>query len=314
MQDEGAELKRHLERLEAARRDPALVATVPRVVAAGFGAIPLGEASGALEVAVAEGASPRAVAALGRVLARPVIPIVVGDALIHVYLRRIYLRNETLNFHTFLEEDFLERESLTPLLREEKETEPVKPHLHPDPERLVLLDYAYRSVLTNLDAAGGPVPFHAGETDLAFEVEGEGAILGARVYRREELPASVILLARESYSLAGIERAHGWRAHEVRKLPFVIHPSELQLTGIEADGTLHFYVYDRVVKLAPGDERRFDVEYYFLSMGQRYRRHLTLRIYGIWSVPRARVRRVLDPLRWGPEHLRRWLGFDLSGD
>ena len=48
------DIKVQLERLEAARRDKALIARVPRVVAAGFGAIPLGERDGALEVAVAE--------------------------------------------------------------------------------------------------------------------------------------------------------------------------------------------------------------------------------------------------------------------
>ncbi len=51
-------------------------------------------------------------AALGRVLGRPVVPVPFGDALIQVYLRRIYLKDDTLNFHTFIEEDFLEREEM----------------------------------------------------------------------------------------------------------------------------------------------------------------------------------------------------------
>lgn len=302
------EIKEQLARLEVARRDKALLATVPRVVAAGFGAIPLGERGGTLEVAVAECAGPRAVAALPRVLARPVRPVVFGDAVMHVFLRRIYLEDESLNFHTFVEEDFLERESSLPLLRTEKEYEPVKPVLRPDPERLVLLDYAYRSDLRNLDAKGGPAPFEAGPTDLAFELVGDGAVL----HRIEPLPPAVLIVARESYSYAGLEHAHGWRAHEIRKLPFFVHPTELQVTGIEPDGTLHFYVYDRVERVRPGETPLFDVTYHFLSMGQRLRRRLKLKVYGLASVPRARVRATPDPIAWRPEHLERWLGFDLE--
>ena len=312
---EGSEIKAQLERLEGVRRDPALVAAVPRVVAAGFGVIPLGLApGGALEVAVAETAGPRAVAALDRVLERPVIAHPFGDAVIQVYLQRIYLEKDTLNFHTFVEEDFLERDDCLPLLRVEKENEPVKAHLHPDPERLVLLDFAYRSELENADAPAGAAPFHAGDTDLPWELEPavDGAERTATIHRREDLPAHVLILARESYCNAGIEHAHGWRGHEIRRLPFLIHPTELQITGVEANGALHFYIYDRIEKLAPGETRRFDVTYWFLSMGQRLKRHLVLKVYEIASVPRARVQRTVDALSWRPEHLERWLGFDLA--
>jgi hypothetical protein len=309
-----AELKSQIERLEAARRDAALVASVPRVVAAAFGVLPLCEAEGgALEVAAVESASPRALAALPRVLGRPVRAVPFGDALIHVYLKRIYLRDDAINFHTFETEDFLARDDLLPLLGEEKENEPVRPHVRPDPERLVLLDYAYRSELRNLDAPAGAAPFHAGETDLPFDFsESQDGGPLAVVHRREELPPAVLILARESYSLAGMEHAHGWRGHEVRKLPFFIHPTELQITGVEACGTLHFYLYDRIEKVKPGGELRYDVTYHFLSMGQRLRRHLALRVYRIASVPRGRVRRTVDALGWKPEHLERWLGFDMA--
>lgn len=308
-----AEIKSQLERLEAARQDPALIASVPRVVAAAFGALPLRETGGGtLELAVAESASPRATAALGRVLGREVRPVAFGDAVIHVYLKRLYLQEGTLNFHTFQDEAFLEHAELALMLREEKETEPVKPHVRPDPERVVLLDFAYRSELKNLDAPAGASPFHAGDTDLPFEVEGAGDGASALVHRREDLPATVLMLARESYALAGIDHAHGWRGHEVRKLPFLIHPTELQVTGVESDGTLHFYLYDRIDKVRPGNSFRFDVTYFFLSMGHRLRRSLALKVYDIHSVPRSRVRRTVEALHWEPVHLERWLGFDLA--
>jgi hypothetical protein len=91
----------------------------------------------------------------------------------------------------------------------------------------------------------------------------------------------------------------------------MIHPSELQVTGLEPDGALELFVYDRVERVRPGESPRYEVTYHFLSMGQRLRRKLVLKVYGLWIVPRAEVARTRDALPWEPEHFRRWLGYDL---
>ena len=307
-----SEIKAQMERLEAVRKDAGLIATIPRVVAAEFGVVPLRLEGDVLEVASIPGVSPRVIEALSRALEKRVEPVPFEEALVHLYVTQLYVQKRALNFNTFTEDDFLERPDCLKKLLEEKESEPVKPHLRPDPARLALLDYAYRSVLENLDSRAPAAGFQAGGTELAFEVAGEGEAAVTRIFRREDLPGSVLVLARESYSYAGIEHAHGWRSHEVRAFPFYIHPTELQLTGIEADGTLHLYVYDHVEKVRPGETPRYEVCYQFLSMGTRLRRTLRLKVYGIWHVPRDKIERTVDPIRWTPFHLQRWLGFDLA--
>ncbi len=308
-----AEIKQQVERLEAARKDLKLLASVPRVVAAQFGAIPLGADGDSLEVAVAAGVTAETLAGLERALKRKVVPRRFDDGIVHLYLSRLYLKKENLNFHTFLEADFLERDDCCARLVEEKDMEPVKPRIAADPRRVVLLDYAYRSVLEPLDARSFSVSFdEEAACDLAFEVDDDDPLEPeVTIARADPLPDTVFILARESYSYAGIEHKHGWRAHEVDKLPFMVHPSELQVTGIEEDGTLHVFVYDRVERVRPGESPRFDVTYHFLSMGQRLKRRLTLKIYGVWSVRREAVKRTTESIRWRADDLRRWLGFDL---
>jgi hypothetical protein len=311
-----AEIKAQVERLEGARRDPALLATVPRVVAAQFGVVPIAAIDGGgIEVATVPGVTPHALYALERALRRRVVATPFDDGLVQLYVSRLYLKKETLNFHTFLEEDFLERDDALERLVLEKELEPVPPHVAPDPGRLALLDYAYRSVLESLDGRPWPLSFDEESlTDLAFAVDGPaegGEAVTATIARAEDLEPAVFLLARESFSQGGLEHKHGWRSAEVSRLPFMIHPTELQITGIDPDGTLHLYIYDRVERVKPGDRPRFDVTYHFLSMGQRLRRRLTLKIYGLWTLARSAVRRTADPIPWSAGHLERWLGFDV---
>jgi hypothetical protein len=230
-------------------------------------------------------------------------------------LNRLYPRAPAVNFHTFTREDFLASPELVRLLLVEKPHEPVKPTLRPDPRRLALFDYDYQSRLTALDAPPERRGFEveAGSTDLAFGILTDGDRLVAAVHREEPVPRGVHLIVRESYATTGGEPAHGWRSHEVRKLPFMIHPTELQVTGLASDGALTLLVYDDLVQVRPGDTPSFTITYYFLSMGQRLKRTLWLRIHGLWSLPRDELRYTKEALPWTPEHLRRWLGAELAG-
>jgi hypothetical protein len=228
-------------------------------------------------------------------------------------MRRMYPSEEGLNFHTFVDEDFLERPENDRFLREEKPYHPEKAHVRPDPERVVLLDYSYRSTLAAIDEPQALPPFEAGDLDLPFEVDAsDGEDPRALYNRREDLPRSVLVLARESYSSAGLEHSHGWRGHELRELPHMIHPSELQITGVEADGTLHFFLYDKVERVRPGATLRFDTQYYWMQTGKRLKRRLFLHVHAITSVARARMTRTVDPIPWTARHLERWLGNDLA--
>ena len=313
-----AEIKSQVERLEGARRDPRLLARVGKVVAAQFGAIPIGApAPDALEVALATGTSQAVVAGLRRVLGLQIIPAYFDENLVHLFVSRLYLQNDTLNFHTFTDEGFLERDANVPLLKAETPMEPVPTRNALPPDRVIALDYAYRSVLETVDRRHIAVNFEEQKeaaTDLHVAIEeppGEEPLL--RCARKGgDLPSTVFLVAQESYSYAGLEHRHGWRAHEVKALPHMVHPSEIQVTDALPDGSIQLYVYDRIERVRPGETPRFDVTYYFLSMGQRLRRRLIVKVYGLWSVPRARVRCSTAALPWSAAHLERWLGHDLA--
>ncbi len=313
-----SQIKAQVSRLEAVKADPKLVSVLSSVVAASFGVIPLAvndeNGERRIEVAAAPTVNGAAMELLGRILERRVEVVPFEPQLVQIYLSRLYLKSESVNFNTFVEEDFLARPESIDRLTTEKDGEPVKPHVRPDPERIVLLDLAYRSVLENLDVHMGSTKYEAGETELPFGVvRGPIEGMGRAVLRRDEdLPPSVLILASESYSYDGIEHSHGFRAHEIRKLPHNIHPTEVQITGVESTGAVHFYVYDRVVRVAPGETPRFDLAYHFLSGGNRYRRRLAIQVYELTTVKRIAIRRTSEPIPWTPAHLTRWLGYDLE--
>ena len=87
----------------------------------------------------------------------------------------------------------------------------------------------------------------------------------------------------------------------------MIHPSEIQITRIAADGSLTFYLYDRLEALRPGQTRAWPVSYYFLSMGHRHSRELNLRIHSLTVVPRDQLTLSPEPIEWTGEDLDRWL-------
>lgn len=294
-------------RLEAVRKRADLLALIPRVAAAGFGLLPLEAGDGWLEVAASPRVAPTALAALERILGRSLRVIPVPEGLVHVYLGKLYPRQPPINFETFPDEGFLERPEEAQRLLCEKPYEPVAPVVRPDPERLILLDYAYATHLWHLDGVAAGPTFRAGDTDLLFDVDPEDPER-AVVQGEAPVPRAVHLLVRCSYEGHGGEHEHGWKGHQVRRLPFMIHPTELQVTGVRADGTLDLLVYDDEVQVHPGETPRFEVTYCYLSMGQRLRRRLQLEIRGLWSFPRGRVRVQPDPLPWRPEHLARWIG------
>lgn len=305
-----ADIRAQVERLEAVRADEDLLKLFTPVVAAGFGAIPVARRGITLEVAFPKSVRPATVVALGRALGVRVEPWFAEDAVLQAYLARLYLRGQSVNFNTFLDEDFLARPEALPLLLVEKENEPVKPHVRADPGRLVLLDMAYRSVLEDLDGSSPPSPYEAGDTDRPFDLDEDGG--GAILHRPDDPAREVLLLVSESYCYEGCEHRRGWRAHEVQALPHLIHPSEVQVCGLESDGTLHFYVYDRVERVRPGQTQRFDLRYHFLSFGHRYRRSIAIQVYALRNVKREDLRRTGDALPWTVDHLARYLGHDLQ--
>lgn len=97
----------------------------------------------------------------------------------------------------------------------------------------------------------------------------------------------------------------------VRGLPVLLHPTELQLAHIAADGTLSVHLYDHVETLCPGKTPTWAIEYWYLDLGQRQHRHLRLSIRGYRVVPRGQVRVLPGPAPWTPGALAEILGLGL---
>jgi hypothetical protein len=306
--------------LEAAARDPGLLREVPAVVAAGFGVLPLRRLGDVLTVACLPGASRRALRALRRVLGVEVVATPFERESLLAAIRDAYLSGEeTVNYPTFLDPDFLDDPAAVAALGAEK-VEAVPPaRLELPPDRVALVTLSYRSTLESLDAParGGALPdlertkLQLGPLDVGWVRRGEAVHVhpgpaglpdDARVLLTE-YRATDVLLAR------GVRSSeHAVRACALDALPHVIHPTEVQLVGVDRQGGLALHVYDRLERVAPGARRRLEVAYCFLSYGTRLRRTIELVVEEVITV----ARRALDvhnhPAPWGAEELGRWLG------
>lgn len=307
--------------LSAAARDASLVALVPPVVALGFGVLALRRLGDVLTVACSPDANRRALRLLRAVLRLEIVATPFEDRLLREAVKEAYADgSESINFPTFQGREFLEDEANAELLRREKVEDlgPIACELPPD--LLVLLNLDYRTTLTSLDRGGpcGALPDPArtrvelAGLEACWRAGPDGAVTawlpGA------ELPPRARLLwneVRTSETLGGRGRREEQSARGlvVEDLPHVIHPSEVQLTGIGADGALSIHAYDRRERLAPGTRGvTLRVVYQFLSWGERLERSIELRLHDLRVVPRAQVRLAAPPMPWGKEELGRWLG------
>lgn len=307
--------------LQAAARDKSMVALVPPVVALGFGVLALSRMGDVLTVACSPAANRQALRLLRAVLRLEVVATPFEDRLLREAVKEAYADGgEAVNFPTFQEREFLADEASAEVLRREKVEDlgPIVCELPAD--RLVLLTLDYRTRLTSLDrgAPGGALPDPArshvelAELETCWRAGPDGSVTawlpGA------ELPPKARLLwneVRTSETLGprGRREEQAARGVVVEALPHVIHPSEVQLTGIAADGALSIHAYDRRERLAPGSRGvSIRVVYQFLSWGERLERTIELLLHDLRSIPRAELRLAAPPMPWGKEELGRWLG------
>lgn len=222
-------------------------------------------------------------------------------------IERVYLGNGDLNLPTFESPDFLADPASAPIILEEK-VEPLPESWNrSDPEQLVFLDLSLRSRLENLDR-DEPVDIKPGAADLAFKMVNGLPVL----FLDEELDSDVALVVQRSFFHDGAEHVKSMGGALVRSLPLRVHPTEIQLVGIEADGSVVFHLYDRRDTVRPGETAEFQVSYYYLRYGMRYRRQLDLNVHGVWQVPRSHVTRGTTDDWVGPEDLERLFGLDFD--
>jgi hypothetical protein len=313
--------------LEAAARDPELRGHVPPVVAAGFGVLPLELRGELLTVACFPRARSEVLAALRRVLDREILATPFEERELYKAIRQAYFADDqSVNFPTFRAPDFLEDPARAVLLRQEKVEALGDVRCDLAPEDLVLASLSYSTSLRSLDlppGGGGALPdprrtrLELGDLDTAgWRREGDGWRLHLPGATTLSPAASLVLTEFRHSELRHLAPGscvgeHETRASVVEELPLVLHATEVQVVGIEADGALVVHSYDQRLRCPPGSPPvNLDLTYYFLSYGSRLQRTIQIRVHEVQRIPRATVVLERSPAPWGPADLARWLGVE----
>jgi hypothetical protein len=307
--------------IEQALRNRELLDAVPAVVALSFGVLPVKKQGSVLTVACFPHANREALRLLREVLLHEIVAFPVEERPLQTALQKAYQTDDdrSPNFPTFREPDFLGRPGAAQALRCEK-VEPIGATGSSLAEgAIVLAAWSYRSCLWNLDhpGTGGALPeprttkYELRDQELAWAVDKSGSPfrVGAK------LAPDAVLLANEWRLSDHRHVAPGalFAEHRVLgtalgpgELPYVIHPTEVQLARVEPSGALVFHVYDHEVRVLPEEPTTFHCSYHFLSFGNRLRREIEVEVHELSVADRAQL-----PLRegspgWTPRELERW--------
>jgi hypothetical protein len=313
-------LERRKAILRSAAKDRELLDNVPSVVAAGFGVLPLRRLGDVLTVACVPRANRQALRLLRDVLQLEVVATPMEEHLVREAIETGYFSNdEPVNFPTFRSPEFLEDRANALVLHEQKIEKLGNASCELPVSDVVLATLTFRTRLVNLDLpnAGGALPdpertkVHLGELELPWRRD-EG---GPKVYRLGgELPAGTrLVLAQYRFSeYRHLPRGarlddHGLQGDFVTRFPFVVHPTEIQVLGISATGALRFHVYDHEESFEPGTPAQVELDYHFLSYGNRMHRRIEIQLHDIECRSRAEVGVNSGACPWGVTELARWL-------
>lgn len=299
--------------LDQAIEDQGLQNMLSPVAAVTFGVIPIQKRKGTLLVACGETWLPACKSFVERAVGMPIETVPFRDSVIRHYTLKAYAENCMVNHNTFPDPDFIQRPESFHLLVDNKvdEVGPVGSEL--PSHRLVLLDVTYSSLLHNLDGRRSTGQFFCGRMELPFRTDGSSAEVHA-----DEIEDSVFLIMRINCFHDAVERDaddtfHGIHSVYLDSLPYMVHPSEIQITQVGVDGSVTFYLYDRLETLRPGQTATWPIRYYFMSLGNRHSRDLTLQVHTLAVVDREQVTLTDRPIEWADEDLRRWFRLDEKG-
>jgi hypothetical protein len=309
--------------LDHALRDPELLAVVPPVVALSFGVLPVRKLGSVLTVACFPQANRDALRLLRDVLSLEIVALPVEERPLQSALQKAYhgADERSPNFPTFKMPDFLTQDGAATALRREKVEDVGETGSTLAADTLVLASWTYESCLWNLDhpqmGAALPDPrvtkYELRDDELAWTL-GSGGIPTAWV-RTPPLPREAILLANEFKLSDHRHVAPGalFAEHRVlgscvtaSELPYVIHPTEVQLARVERGGALAFHAYDREERIEPGEARAFACEYHFLSFGNRLRREIRVSVHEVLIAERAKLAVRSGKPPWTARDLERW--------
>jgi hypothetical protein len=309
--------------LDAAIKNAELLSSIPPILAAGFGVVPIARAGQTLTIACFAHVKRPSLEALRKVLGLELVASPFEDQLLHRAISQAYFPNdESLNFPTFLEPDFLERDSCLEQLRTEKVEKVGPPAVRLPPSELVLSTLTYSTTLESLDqdAPSGlrdprRTKFELRDDPVAWLRDGRGCpIVHSDEAQVREGPLAGLLVEYRFSDHLHIAPGALYAEHVLRStpllregLPFVIHPSEIQLERIEADGSLVFHAYDHEEIAKAGRASWFELTYYFLSYGSRLRREIRIAVHEVEVVDRQKLEVRPGPAPWGKTEFGRWL-------
>lgn len=313
--------------LERAIGDKELLATVPPIVAFAFGVIPLEKKGTVLTVAAMRNVNKDALRVLRSVLDHEVVATFFDERLLQTSIDKAYPQDEehAINFPTFDSPDFLARPDIAERLRAVKVETLGHTGAQLDAGSVVLTSITYRGCLENLEyplSRGGlpdarRIKYELRDDDLAWTVEPDGPVVWPDGSKDDEhLPVVLLNEYRFSdhanYSPGSLYAEHTARGVALAGsgLPFVIHPTEVQLLRAERSGALVFHAYDHEETAAPGRPHRFSCRYHFLSFGQRLRRVIDIAVHDVILADRTRVTARRGKPRWGSREVARWFGQD----
>ncbi|MBI2194390.1 MAG: hypothetical protein HYU36_20625 [Planctomycetes bacterium] len=291
-----------LQQVRSALRDPEILGTLTPALAVGFGVFPLAAKEDYVVIGHIPGVCPDCFTFLENYYGKEIVAVQLDEKVATAAIHEAYLKGQSINHDTFSEPDFLLKPENESKLLNEKQDEigSVKEDLNP--EEVLFLETSYRSVRVNLDSAGqDDEKEQIDSEEIPFKVMG-----GTPTVYQKPIASETFLVERRNYRYEGCENRQGIARIDVQAMPHVIHPSELQVTEVHADGSLTLYVYDHFKRVAAGSTARFDVPYYFISFGQRYRRLLTFRIHALWKFRREQVLYASEAPTWDLEDMARW--------
>ena len=300
----------------------ALRETVTAAAAVSIGAVPVGEVGARLVVAAVPGAHTDCEAALSAALERPVALLRFDEDLVREAISRHYPapggEGAGVDLPTFETPGFLRDARAAKALLSEKGGALQEDEIRLPADRLAFVDVRVHSILRSLDVKRR-IEFTPTKSMLAFrlEREAEGADDHRALLFRDKLPSDEVrAIVSQGLFYDGDEHVQAVVSADLTKLPHVIHPSELQLAGLETDEA-RFWVYDRIETVRAGGPgprpvASWTLTYYFLHYGARFERTLRLDVLAFALVERSKVRLAGKNEGLSPCELERVFGLDFG--
>jgi hypothetical protein len=299
-------------------RDPSRRDVMSVAGAVAFGAVPVGAADGKQVLATAGVVHPDCAGALAAALDTEVALVPFEEPLVREAIDRHYVRRSGAehgpNLQTFESPDFLKDPASARALLVEKEDLLPKTRVRVPRGRMAFLDLRFHSIHRSLDRRMH-IEFSPAPSALPFRlVEREGAETEAVLFRDERPERGVRAVMALGVFYDGDDHLQALLGHDLKKLPHVLHPTELQIAEIEGDEA-RFWVYDRIETVragtpSPGAPVGWSRRYYFLHYGLRHERVMRLDVLSFELVKRTKVR-LAEGTDWlSPDGLERLFGLD----